>query len=80
MLNRGFKVLAAAQGNITGMCYYLYHMTVRENYPTTNYLQLTLALVFQLKSQQLKEGHKDPPTQPTAKFKDLPKTKEMIEE
>ena len=38
-------------------------------------------MVFYLKSQtQLEEGHKDPPTLPTAIFKDLPKTKETIEE
>ena len=63
------------------MCYYLHHMTVRVNCPTTNYPQVTLDLVFSLKSQtQLEEGHKDPPTQPTANFKDLPKTKEKTEE
>ena len=42
---------------------------------------MTLDLIFSLKSQtQLEEGHKDPPTLPTANCKDLPKTKETIEE
>ena len=63
------------------MCYYLHHMTVRVNCPATNYPQVTLDSVFSLKSQtQLEEGHKDPLTLPTANFKDLPKTKETIEE
>ena len=63
------------------MCYYLHHMTVRVNLATTNYTQVTLDSIFSLKSQtQLEEGHKDPPTQPTADFKDLPKNKETIEE
>ena len=48
--NRGFKVSVVAQGNVTGMCYYLHHMTVRVNCPTTNYPQATLDLVFSLKS------------------------------
>ncbi len=29
--NRGFKVSAAAQGNVTIMCYFLHHMTVCVN-------------------------------------------------
>ena len=78
---RGFKVLAAAQGNVTGMCYYLHHMMVRVNCPATNYPQVTLDSVFSLKSQtQLEEQHKDSLTLPTADFKDLPKTNETIEE
>ena len=79
--NRGFKVSAAAQGNVTNMCYYLRHMTIRVNRPTTSYPQVTLLSVFRMKSQfQLEEAHKDPTTHPVADFKDLPKTKETIEE
>ena len=77
----GFKVSAAAQGSVMGMCYYLHHMITCVNRPTTNHPQVTLASVFSLNSQtQLEEGHKGPLTLPTANFKDLPKTKETIEE
>ena len=73
--NRGFKVSAAAQGNVANMCYYLRHMTIRVNRPTTSYPQVTLLSVFRMKSQlQLEEAHKDPTTHPVADFKDLHKT------
>ena len=79
--NRGFKVSAAAHGNVTNMCYYLRHMTIRVNRPNTGYLQVTLDNIFKMKSQrQLEEAHVDPTTHPVADFKDLPKTKETIEE
>ncbi len=79
--NRGFKVSAVAQGNVTNMCYYLRHMTIRVNRPNTGYLQVTLDNIFKMKSQrQLEEAHVDPTTHPVADFKDLPKTKETIEE
>ena len=50
-------------------------------FPHNELPAVTLESVFSLKSQtQLEEGHKDPLTLPIADFKDLPKTKETIEE